>query len=102
VIRIIFDERNHPAGRCDRVSVLLHRHRHMTRMTRRDHHLPEVSVGHDQIAQTTAVDVAALTGELQQGRIDQQLLVTVGLASRGIDQPDRSRRTTCWPLPKAT
>ena len=59
----------------------------MTPVTCRDHQLPEVPVGHDQIAEATAVDVATLTGERQQGRIDQQFLLTVGLACRGIDQP---------------
>ncbi len=49
--------------------------------------LEEVAVTDQQVAQAAAIEVAALGGQLEQHRVDEQLFVAVGLVGAGADHP---------------
>ena|SRR5215207_7216408 len=49
-------------------------------------HLGEVAVSDDHIAKATAVDLPTLAGQQEQHRIDEKLLVSIGLARRRFGQ----------------
>jgi hypothetical protein len=49
-------------------------------------HLGEVAVSDDHVAKATAVDLPTLAGQQEQHRIDEKLLVSIGLARRRFGQ----------------
>lgn len=53
---------------------------------KRDNQLVEVAATDDEVAQTAAVDVAALAGQRQQGRVDKQFLAPVTVRAGGVLQ----------------
>ena len=66
----------------DGVGFRLERHRQMSSFDGHDE-LEEVAVPNHNVAQATTVDVASLSGQRQDGGVDEQFLVAVGLGSGG-------------------